>query len=83
MKLCLCSIPAFFKSITFAGTLREKLGIRIAANMYTWYPEEYLFWYALAGSLLGILFDSENGGNTLIRSQSQLLPDYATSYPRR
>jgi hypothetical protein len=32
------------------------------------WEREYLLWYALAGSLLGLLFVPEDGGNTLLRN---------------
>jgi hypothetical protein len=37
----------------------------------------------LAGFLLGLLFDTEDGGSTFLRNMGGLLPDYTALPPRR
>jgi hypothetical protein len=39
--------------------------------------------FLLAVGLLGLLFDPEDGGRTLLPDILKLLPDYMTSHPRR
>jgi hypothetical protein len=40
-------------------------------------------WFLIAHSLRGLLFDSEDGGNTFVRNVSGLVPNYTALPPRR
>jgi hypothetical protein len=42
--------------------------------------ERYAWHFILAGYLLGLLFDPEDGSNTFFRGVSRLLPDYTASH---
>jgi hypothetical protein len=46
-------------------------------------PRAFLATYFEAGFLLGLFFESEDGGDMFLRNFCRFTTDYATLYPRR